>query len=196
MSKLKWPLIAVLSLGLLLAGLYGINLLIGNESAKMTTSTSSFSIKDKEEINTAFQLEKQTLPVFTITTTQGDTIKSDSFYDKPIFIMEWASWCSYCQEQMPFVQKVFEKYGDRVNFVMINATGFNGETPEAAQAYINQKGYTFPWYIDQGLLTADTLKIESTPTMFIVDKNQKVQTVFTSVQTQESLEAAIKQVLN
>ncbi|MGT2757422.1 TlpA family protein disulfide reductase [Streptococcus ovuberis] len=191
MSKLKLPFIAILSLTVLLLGLYGIHLLIGEDS-----SAPSMSIGEKQETNTAFQLDKQILPDFTLTSTQGGTINSESFHDKPMFIMEWASWCSYCQEQMPFVQEVFDQYSDRVNFVLINATGFDGETPEAAQAYITQKGYTFPWYIDQGLTTADILKVESTPTIFVVDKNQTVQTVFTSVQTKESLEAAIKQVLN
>lgn len=96
---------------------------------------------------------------------------------------------------MPAVQKVFEEYGDQANFVMINATGFNGETPEAAKNYLTEKGYSFPWYIDKGLATADILKIESTPTIFVVDKEQTIKTVFASVQTQESLEEAIKAVL-
>ncbi len=35
----------------------------------------------------------------------GQQRKSSEFYDKPMVIMEWASWCPYCQRQLPEIQK-------------------------------------------------------------------------------------------
>lgn len=97
---------------------------------------------------------------------------------------------------MPIIQAIFDKYGDQVNFVLINATGFNGETKEAAQDYLDEKEYSMPWYVDLGMATAHTLHWESTPTLYIVDKDQTIQTIFTSVQTEEAITTALEAVLH
>lgn len=35
---------------------------------------------------------------------------------KPTYIKMWATWCKPCMEQMPHFQKLYEKFGDKVNF--------------------------------------------------------------------------------
>lgn len=181
-------------IALLSAAIYGISLLVGGTLPADSAQTTSDSSIDTS--NSALQLLKQPLPDFTVSSQNDETIESTTFHDKPILIMEWASWCIYCQRQMPIVQKVFDKYGDQVNFALINATGFNGETKEAAQDYLDEKGYSMPWYVDPGMATANILRMESAPTIYIVDKNQTVKTVFTSVQTEEAITTALEAVLH
>ncbi|HJS13448.1 MAG TPA: TlpA disulfide reductase family protein, partial [Rheinheimera sp.] len=39
---------------------------------------------------------------------------------KPTYIKLWASWCQPCMEQMPHFEKLYQEYGDKVNFVAVN----------------------------------------------------------------------------
>lgn len=197
MSTWKKLAIGAAAIGLLGTGVYAVTLL-----TKPATPTPAVAPSQEETAqgntseNKAEELLNQTLPAFSVQTPEGSPVESDSFTEKPLFIMQWASWCPYCQEQLPRVQAVFERYGDRVDFVMVNATGAKGETVDSAADYITSKNFTFPWYTDEGLKTADTLGVTGLPTIFVVNKDKTVTSVFTSVQTEDTLVEAIEAVLN
>mmetsp|Transcript_42763 Transcript_42763/g.78159 ORF Transcript_42763/g.78159 Transcript_42763/m.78159 type:complete len:331 (+) Transcript_42763:25-1017(+) len=55
-------------------------------------------------------MEKQSAPLATI----GNN-------GKPTVIDFWAPWCENCKVAAPTLQSVEEEYGDRVNFIMVNA---------------------------------------------------------------------------
>lgn len=91
--------------------------------------------------------------------TLGDiTAKSH----KPIVMNAWASWCPHCVDEMNDYQKLFEEYGDRVDFVMLNVNDTKGE-PEAARAFIQEQGYTFPVYFDVDMNVSKALAITGIP---------------------------------
>lgn len=45
--------------------------------------------------------------------------------EKPTVIDFWAPWCTNCQVMAPMVKSIEQQYGDRINFVMINADEMN-----------------------------------------------------------------------
>lgn len=189
MSKLKWTAVSLLSLILLLGGLYGIHFLVNQPKTSQETE-----LAEKEK-NAALSLEGQPLPNFSISSPSGKIITNDTLSEKPMLIMEWASWCSFCQKQLPIIQDSYNIYGDEINFVLINTTGSNGETLESAQTYFSDKNYTMPWYLDNGMVTAKKLLVESIPTIYLVDKNQTIKKVFTTVQTKENISKALETIL-
>lgn len=65
--------------------------------------------------------------------------KSTEFYNKPMLVVEWASWCPDCQKQLPEIQKVYEKYKDKIHFVMLDMLDSKRETKERADQYISEK---------------------------------------------------------
>ena len=40
--------------------------------------------------------------------------------NKPVFINFWATWCGPCVGELPDLQKVYDEYKDKVDFVFIN----------------------------------------------------------------------------
>lgn len=88
------------------------------------------------------------LPSFTIYDPQGQPVQSADFSGKPTVINFWATWCAYCKEELPDFQTAYETYGDRINFVMIDAVDGQRETVALGEAYIAENGYTFPVYFD------------------------------------------------
>ena len=41
--------------------------------------------------------------------------------DRPILIMFYADWCTFCMRFMPIMKKLTEEYRDKYNFVMLDA---------------------------------------------------------------------------
>ncbi|MGT2667548.1 TlpA family protein disulfide reductase [Streptococcus rifensis] len=155
-----------------------------NPSVNTTSSTTDAS---KTTQTTDPNLLDQSLPNFTLTTPEGKVISNQSFAGKPMLYMEWASWCPHCQEQLPVIQKLYNTYGDRVNFVLANATGSRGETLDDAKSYMDNHHYTVPWYSDTKLKAANTLGITSLPTILIIDQNQSLLNRFDGAQEEADL---------
>lgn len=148
------------------------------------------------QVETGAQLLlNQSLPDFMVTNNKGEEISSQDFQGKPTVIVDWASWCPDCQAYLPTVQNLYEEYGDRVNFVMINLTDGLRETREQAQAYLAEEGYTFPTFFDEGEVAADVLKVEYIPTTYIVDSDLRVREVFERGPDEKGLKAAIESIL-
>ena len=142
---------------------------IGDSSVQQSTSS--------DENNTALSLRGQQLPEFKMTTQDGNLIASSEFYDKPMLVVEWASWCPDCQKQLPIVQQMYEKYGEQIHFVLLNMSEPGRETKEKADQYIKNQGYTFPYYYDVDQSAADLLQVKTIPSMYLVTKQQQVKNV-------------------
>ena len=142
---------------------------VGESSVQQSTSS--------DENNTALSLKGQQLPEFKMTTQDGNLIASSEFYDKPMLVVEWASWCPDCQKQLPIVQQMYEKYGEQIHFVLLNMSEPGRETKEKADQYIKEKGYTFPYYYDEDQGAADLLQVKTIPSMYLVTKQQQVKNV-------------------
>ena len=56
-----------------------------------------------------------------ITLTSGETVTLQQFKgNKPLYLKFWASYCRDCLQQMPHLQKLHQKYGDRIQIVAVN----------------------------------------------------------------------------
>lgn len=142
---------------------------VGESSVQQSTSS--------DGNNTALSLRGQQLPEFKMTTQDGNLIASSEFYDKPMLVVEWASWCPDCQKQLPIVQQMYEKYGEQIHFVLLNMSEPGRETKEKADQYIKNQEYTFPYYYDVDQSAADLLQVKTIPSMYLVTKQQQVKNV-------------------
>ncbi|MEW9034144.1 MAG: redoxin domain-containing protein, partial [Planifilum fimeticola] len=55
----------------------------------------------------------QTAPDFELTTLDGKTVRLSEFRGKGVLINFWASWCKPCRDEMPAIQRVYERHRDK-----------------------------------------------------------------------------------
>ncbi|MCP8923211.1 TlpA family protein disulfide reductase [Streptococcus oralis] len=161
---------------------------IGTSSVSQSTSS--------DENNSALSLKGQQLPEFKMTSQDGKLIAISELYDKPILVVEWASWCPHCQKQLPIVQQMYEKYGDQIHFVLLNMNEPGKETKETADQYIKEKGYTFPYYYDEDQSAADLLQVQTIPSMYLVRKQQQVKNALVNHTTAENSSKELQELLD
>ena len=85
-----------------------------------------------------------------------------------IFLNFWATWCPPCVAELPEIQKLYEKWGDKVVFMLAT-----NESPEVVKAFMEKHGYVLPvFYI--GTQPPEKLAHNSYPTTFIISRDGRV----------------------
>lgn len=132
-----------------------------NETESEETEDSQTSSEETDSGENA----AETAPDFTMTDASGEEVKLSDFFDKPVVLNFWASWCGPCKSEMPHFEDAYQKYGEDINFVIVNLTDGARETVENASDFIEEQGYTFPLYFDtntEGAMTYGTYSIPVT----------------------------------
>lgn len=106
---------------------------------------------------------------------------------KPTYIKLWASWCQPCMEQMPHFEKLYQEYGDKVNFVAVNIN-INEKRQEISKVQQRFK-LTMPIYLDQQGQLALALGLVGTP--YSVLLNQKGEKLYSSHESDSALDGFI-----
>ena len=85
---------------------------------------------------------------FTFQDQDGNSLKLSDFYGKPTVINFFATWCPPCQAELPFFNKAYLNYSDRINFLIIDLVDDDGETVENGLSFMSACGYSMPLYFD------------------------------------------------
>lgn len=108
---------------------------------------------------------------FTVVNMEDAKVTLSSMEGKPTVVNFWASWCGPCKSEMPEFQKLYEEFGEEVQFMMVNLTDGERETKSTATDFIHSEGYTFPVYFDENQEAANAYQVFSIPTTYFIDEN-------------------------
>jgi len=99
---------------------------------------------------------------------EGNRIKMDQFFGRPVFINFWATWCPPCIAEMPSIQRLYDIYGDKVTFVLASH-----EEAKELSAFLKKKEYTLPVYvIDEEV--PEVFYSRSIPATFLISAQGKI----------------------
>lgn len=164
----------------------------GFDSLKETSESESSSSAASEEVS---EDGEEGVIDFVMEGTVGNEVRYSDLSDKPTVINFWASWCPPCRAEMPSFQAAYEKYKDKINFVMLNATDGLQETKESAQDYLKNKDFTFPVYYDSQLEGNRLFKIAAYPTTILIKDGKPVQRISGMVE-EGDLDSALAQLID
>lgn len=146
----------------------------------------NLSLNQQSELSLTKE-DKTMLPDFTLIDMQGNEVSVKDLLGKPTIINFWATWCSYCMEEMPDFQKAYEKYGDKVNFIMIDAVDGYRETVDIGKEYVQKQGYTFPVYFDTDSKAVEACGVTGFPNTFFVSDTGEILLKYPSYITGDRL---------
>jgi thiol-disulfide isomerase/thioredoxin len=155
----------------------------GSQSASGSDSTPSDTSSEQTTATPA--------PNFSVLDKDGNTVEFSSKKGKPIVLNFWASWCPPCKAEMPDFEEAYKKYGDEVEFMMVNLTDGYQETLQKAKEHVSSNGYTFPVYFDTESSGAYAYNISSVPATYIIDAEGNIVAHAIGMMTAADLETAI-----
>lgn len=133
---------------------------------------------------------------FTVYNADGSTATLGEKQGKPVFINFWATWCPPCRSELGDINKAFETYGDKIEFMMVNLTdGYNGETQPTVEAFVAENGYSFPVYFDLDSSAAIAYGVRSIPTTVLVGSDGTLLHTQMGVMSESQIEAFMQSLL-
>ncbi len=110
-------------------------------------------------------------PDFSIPDIGGDTIKLSAFYGKPVYLGFLTTWSYACLGEMKILKDIFEKYKNRINFVMVSLD----EDPEIVGKLVNEKGYNWTFlYNGDGYDVLRDYGVETFPLFVLINKDGEI----------------------
>ena len=111
-------------------------------------------------------------PDFQLQSLDGQTVSLGDLQGKPVLINFWATWCSPCRGEMPYIQEIYEEWSDRGLVVLaINI----GESSSKAEEFMQSYNLSFTVLLDTKQDVAQKYNIQYIPTTFFIDKDGIIQ---------------------
>ena len=124
----------------------------------------------------------------------GKKLTEKDFTGKPTVYYAWASWCPDCQQELPILNTLKEKYGDKVEFVGV-AMISQKEPIENGKKYLKEHSLSLNYYSDVDSSFQKYHEITEIPTLIFTHKNGKIVKKSAGVLPQEEIESYIKEIL-
>jgi thiol-disulfide isomerase/thioredoxin len=106
------------------------------------------------------------LPDFQISDAEGKTWRLADLKGKVTLVNLWATWCGPCRNELPYLQKLFNKVRERKDLVVITLN--TDDNPGMILPFLNENKYTFPVLPASGYV-AKLVPELSIPRNWIVD---------------------------
>ena len=118
---------------------------------------------------------------FTLKDLKGKQWKLSDFKGKIVLLNFWATWCGPCQMEMPGFQKLYERFGNDGNVIVlaVASTGNEGLDEKASRdtvtQFIDSQKYTFPVPFDIDGSVWRAYQQEGIPANYILDRQGNVR---------------------
>jgi cytochrome c biogenesis protein CcmG/thiol:disulfide interchange protein DsbE len=117
-------------------------------------------------------------------------IDADSFHSliaqqkgHPVLVNIWASWCDPCIAEAPDLDAAYQKYGDRVRFIGVNAQ----DDRTGATTFIAQHQIPYPSVFDPSNTIAVSYGLFSPPDTLFFDKEGNLVKTWTGLISSDAL---------
>jgi peroxiredoxin len=107
-------------------------------------------------------------PPFTYPDLNGKGVSLAGHRGKVVVVNIWATWCPPCRQEMPSMQRLYEKFKGE-NFEIL-AVSIDSEGSEAVAPFMRKMNLTFPALLDPGETIRSLYGITGVPESFIIDK--------------------------
>ncbi|MFN2564132.1 MAG: TlpA family protein disulfide reductase [Gemmatimonadaceae bacterium] len=109
-------------------------------------------------------------PAYRAVSANGDSVSLDALRGKPILLNVWATWCHPCRDEIPELQRIYERYRGRgleLVGVSVDAAGED----DAIRAFMRRYGMTYPVWRDPAENVSAAFLVVGVPATFLIDRS-------------------------
>lgn len=180
-------LVAVLFIAILAVAV-GLYPTLAEKATEETTAPAENTTGGNTDISDTVQYQKyKDIKLFD---KDGNEFMISDFEGKPVILNFWATWCGYCVQEMPDFEDAFKKYGNEIQFLMVNTD----DGIAKGERFIDDKGYSFPTCYDLEYRAAITYSISGIPRTIAIDKDGNIRYNRSGMLTADMLESVIEMI--
>lgn len=95
----------------------------------------------------------------------GNPLSFSEAENEVVFVNFWATWCPPCVAEMPYMQDLYEEYGDKMKFYFVT-----DEDPTKIRKFMDKHDYDLPIQIATSA-PPEILEAKALPTTYVIGKN-------------------------
>ncbi len=107
-------------------------------------------------------------PNFTLPDLNGKKVELKDYRGKVVFLNFWATWCLTCEEEMPSMERLHQKF--KGNSFEILTISIDKDEKQTVADYMKKFGLTFPALLDPKSKVAKLYRTTGVPETFIINK--------------------------
>ena len=111
-------------------------------------------------------------PDFTLRTMAGPNLRLQEQRGRVVLINFWATWCGPCQQEMPQLNKLYDKY-HAAGFVLLGVN-VDDDANHAAEV-ANKLGLRFPVLFDSDKTVSKLYNLATMPSTVVIDRDGKIR---------------------
>ncbi|MBI5185043.1 MAG: TlpA family protein disulfide reductase [Nitrospinae bacterium] len=115
-----------------------------------------------------FPAENYRAPDFSLKDINGNKVTLSAYRGRVVFLNFWATWCVTCEEEMPSMEKLYQRFKD-APFEMLTVS-VDKDGAKQVKPYLKKFGLTFPVLLDPDSAVAKLYKTTGVPETFIINK--------------------------
>ncbi|SCZ81704.1 TlpA family protein disulfide reductase [Acidaminobacter hydrogenoformans] len=127
---------------------------------------------------------------FELPDLDGNIVSISDFEEKYVLINFWATWCTYCDQEMPDLQKLQDNYGDELVVILVNVQ----EKEEEVGAYLEKRGLSMLTVLDQKGEVSGMYGVTGMPSSYFVTPDQRVIGYVAGMMSYETMEQSLEYV--
>jgi thiol-disulfide isomerase/thioredoxin len=108
-------------------------------------------------------------PSFELTGMDGRTYQVGGERENPVLVNFWASWCEPCHLEAPDLQRLYEKYGGKLDIYAVNVTTL--DSVKGAEEFVHEYELTFPVMLDKDGTVTNKYRVDGYPTSFLIGRD-------------------------
>jgi len=112
-------------------------------------------------------------PAISLADTSGHSVELSELQGKLVIVNLWATWCGPCLREMPSLERLQSRLGERVAVLAVSEDRGGNKTVEPFVAKLGLKSVKI--YIDPKSEVGHALGVRGLPTSFVIDREGKVR---------------------
>jgi len=112
---------------------------------------------------------------FKVAALDGGRLRLADLKGKVVFLNLWATWCPPCKEEMPAMERLWQRYKDQG--LVVIALSMDSAGAKVVKPYIEQSKYTYPVGLDPKMEVAQLYGARSVPSTFIIDRSGALRAI-------------------
>ena len=132
---------------------------------------------------------KTIAPDFSLKDLSGKPVKLSELKGKKVYINFWATWCGYCDQEMPDIEKINNEFKDK-NLVILAIDV--AESDYVVKSYVKKKGLNFTVLLDKdGEISTNLYKVSGYPTSVFINSDGTISNTIEGMMTYEGMKSEI-----
>ncbi|KZM63427.1 TlpA family protein disulfide reductase [Streptococcus mutans] len=166
----------------------------------LTNQTTSFA--QGKTSSKIVQTAKNSAPAFKLKNKKGKTVSLSTYKGKKVYINVWATWCGPCMREIPDLEKIYQTYKHKKDFVFLSVTSPNDSKYKNSDpidkdkgtilSKAKDKGITYPILYDYQDNFAQAYGIRSIPTHIFINSDGSLSEKIAGGLDEDSLKYYLK----